>query len=259
MSKLIIFPYRVLSYLSIRIFSLELAELLNRAQASSFDDQRGSAVKNCELPEFLKPKNQQISMDDSLLYHSSSDKHLDCRPTEMVHRKLCASPKFLSTSDEQSAEEDFGKMAATFEEGDDTLVIPSHEEAERLFGGGVVDDDQQTDNFLDPNFTERKSLSDFGMGNNKTNNVSIVSVGTTNDEEKNCLTVANNCNYFKRTIRESRPPPPPYHRGHSRGSLKKSTAIDETGSLGDNNLNNFVEKRKGVYVDEEDDWQVDYV
>lgn len=253
----------------------ELAELLNRAQASSFDDQRGSMVKNCELPEFLKVKNpQQTSMDDSLLYNNNEKIVRPCRPTDMVHRKLCASPlNTIGTSDEHS-EDDVnltmlspGFVCQSFDE--DALLIPSHEQAEQLFGAGGVSVEEELTEFHHDSWTERKSLSEFGLTTTKLNNVSVVSVGAGPDEIKtkkhlnssspSKVAVSSSRSKTEKSPASSpfRRPPPPYPGHNNRGSLRKSAAIDDQSSLPDE-MNNFVGKRKGVYVDE-DEWQVDYV
>lgn len=104
--------------LALNLFALGLAELLGRAQASSFDDQRGASVKNFELPDFLKQPAplavshlgaagaalgsgtaagiQSSSMDDSLIPTSATgaaggqhSTFYHSRPTDLVHRKLC--------------------------------------------------------------------------------------------------------------------------------------------------------------------------
>lgn len=245
--------------------SSELVELLSRAQASSFDDQRGPCIRNLELPEFLKEKNSQsVSIDDIILTTQlNRTPSKPSRPTDMVHRKLCpikSGEKSNNSSGPSSPRDKVGfeptnklcftessKKHLTF----DTSLKPPRKLSDATTP--VIKLSESADQ------TERSSPGKIppprggvkSLGSTPTNpnkgfaQTSQVNVSKTAEKLLSNAVASENTKLLPKNNRSLLQP-----------DVASSSDADYTLKSGD--LKQFVEKRRGLYVKDEE-WEVDYV
>lgn len=223
------------------IFVSELVELLGRAQASSFDDQRGSSIKHVELPDFLKEdsNSQAVSVDDIILNTQfSRPASKQSRPTDMVHRKLCP----INTNiDADHNHENSSPVDDELESSSSNVSIPGlsnkhlNVQTAHHFARTMSDTSKQV-NVLE--------CEGFRGG--------VKSVGSTPTNPVIRFPEVCSSSAVSQTSTET-----PVSQKQSRSQLQKSATSDDY-TLTSGDLKEFVDKRRGLYVKDED-WQVDYV